>query len=123
MKVGIVLRWVDPRLEDWPEDEPLPETLWGPRLRLHNELEIKVMQVVFDLEDYRTGALKRLLVYTGSVKNDMTLRDFPLDIDAVSLQFRTSSDFLTRDEKRSGARVTGQIYQLWWPSAAKDRLR
>jgi hypothetical protein len=120
VKIGVIARWYDQRMIGRRE---VPDKLWGPYVRLSNELDIRVTQVVFDIEDSATGLMKRLLIYTGLVKNSMTLSDFPVDISFVELIFRTSSDYMTCDFKRSGARATGQTYQLWWPDDAAQRIR
>lgn len=123
VKLGVVLYWYDDRMIGWKDGAAPPNELWGPCLRLSNEIAIAVTQVVFDLEQPRTGRMKRVLNYTGLVKLDMTLEAFPFDISSVGISFRTSSDFLSHDMTHRGARSAGQVYQLWWPEDAKNRLR
>mmetsp|Transcript_15283 Transcript_15283/g.46652 ORF Transcript_15283/g.46652 Transcript_15283/m.46652 type:complete len:449 (-) Transcript_15283:228-1574(-) len=115
--------WIDPRLipastGEEPKDVPL--NLWGPKLRLHNALEVKEEQIVFDIEDPKLGKLKRVITYTGSVENYMDLSDFPFDMDDLELIFRTSSDYATLDQKRSGAKSRGQVYCLRWNKDSRN---
>lgn len=95
IKCGVVLYWRDRRLSEmWSSGDDgacragrftLPGKLWGPRLRLHNALDVRVDQVFFDLVRPAEGLLRRMLVYTGTIINSMDLRDFPFDIDEVEV--------------------------------------
>jgi hypothetical protein len=94
--------------------QQLPKTLWGPCIDLPDQAQdaFEVKQYAFALTDSSTGRLKRDYVYSGQVDNHMNLRKFPMDLDAVRLNFPTTSTWESRDGSTNGEETHGTSYRL-----------
>jgi len=124
VKFGVVMWWIDERIKELNlgRGGTLPKNMWGPKLRVHNGIDLAERQIVFDVEDMDRCKIKRLITYTGTVENAMQLEDFPFDLDDLDIILRTSSDFMTKDGEISGALPAGQIYRLIWKQGAKEQF-
>ena len=60
---------------------------------------MQIELVKFSVVDRKAGRTKRTIVDTGTVGSPMQLRDFPFDMDEITVMFRTV---------RSGARSTAR---------------
>mmetsp|Transcript_68784 Transcript_68784/g.201446 ORF Transcript_68784/g.201446 Transcript_68784/m.201446 type:complete len:371 (+) Transcript_68784:56-1168(+) len=111
VSIGIMFYWTDSRLEGWTGN--LPPTLWGPACWLFNALTdlVEVTQD-FDLDDASTGRMKRYCRYMGTIDfKQMQLQDFPMDVNAINLTFRTASHWTSLDGKK-GDLARGRSYKL-----------
>ena len=71
-RVFVTLFWNDPRLVGHPGDEPLPDSLWGPRVGCLNGREVQQKQEMFRLLS-SNGRLARGFLIEGTVDNPMHL--------------------------------------------------
>eukprot|EP01048_Picozoa_sp_COSAG05_P025547 COSAG05_NODE_6550_length_939_cov_1.515476_1_plen_131_part_10 len=86
IKIYVIVYWTDPRLAGWTGD--LPPQLWGPHLTLQNasaDNDVQDTHAVFDFADRKVGRLKRVRLLCGTVENSMDLKDFPFDMDDISV--------------------------------------
>ena len=111
IKVALVMYWNDERLIGW-DNAALPPMLWGPWPGLTNELNVTTEQAAFVVTDPSKGRLKRVIIFSGQVSNPMDLRDFPMDVDSIDLDFVTSSHWKTFDQSLDGGRPSGVSYRL-----------
>eukprot|EP01047_Picozoa_sp_COSAG01_P052080 COSAG01_NODE_5441_length_4262_cov_66.548883_2_plen_516_part_00 len=111
IKVALVMHWSDPRMVGW-SGSVLPPTLWGPWPGLTNDISVTAEQAAFVLKEPDEGRLKRVVLYTGQASNPMDLRDFPMDVDSIDLDFVTSSHWKTWDRSLGGGRPKGISYRL-----------
>ena len=111
IKVALVMYWNDERLIGW-DNAALPPMLWGPWPGLTNELNVTTEQAAFVVTDPSKGRLKRVIIFSGQVSNPMDLRDFPMDVDSIDLDFVTSSHWKTFDQSLDGGRPAGVSYRL-----------
>lgn len=109
--VGIMFYWTDPRLVGWKGH--LPSNLWGPTCWLFNALSdlVEVPQD-FQLADASKGRMQRYTRFMGTIDfKQMLLEDFPLDVNAIDLTFRTASHWASPDGQK-GSRASGKSYSL-----------
>ena len=59
VKLGTSCYWTDPRLAGWPDNKPLPASLWGPKLSMTNELALEESPGYTVLVDPASGRLRR----------------------------------------------------------------
>ena len=114
IKLDVVLYWTDPRMIGWPEDHAdLPPKLWGPTMELVNALgDMQNESLVFSVVDAKTGRMKRAFGFTGVIENPMNLRDFPFDMDDITIMFATRSHWSTFDGETGGDVAKGMTYRL-----------
>eukprot|EP01043_Picozoa_sp_COSAG02_P072417 COSAG02_NODE_13637_length_1368_cov_2.997955_1_plen_348_part_10 len=103
VRIDVVMYWNDPRLCGWDEEEDLPGTLWGPRLRARGGETLSEQDNSFNIIDYEKGRCKRSRAYVILLDNLMDLHHFPFDMDDVELLFVTTSDWCTYDNGRIGS--------------------
>jgi len=134
VSVGVAFYWTDTRLVGWEQDA-LPGHLWGPRLWCFNGLQdFASMYQDFVLLDPPSGRMKRYCRYSGTVDNQMHLKDFPFDVDTIDLTFRTASHWRSGDGGQEGdlgkgksyrirpisSPVEGKLFQLLWDGALPE---
>ena len=118
IKMGVVFYWTDPRLERWTaggdHGRRLPPKLWGPTLVLGNGKDVTCEHFDFSLVKpwEGTGRLKRVINWSGTIANPMSLRNFPFDIDDVAVNFYSNSHYVTLDFEESNGLSSGRSYHL-----------
>eukprot|EP00449_Zooxanthella_nutricula_P007745 CAMPEP_0198499414 /NCGR_PEP_ID=MMETSP1462-20131121/7595_1 /TAXON_ID=1333877 /ORGANISM="Brandtodinium nutriculum, Strain RCC3387" /LENGTH=465 /DNA_ID=CAMNT_0044228389 /DNA_START=46 /DNA_END=1443 /DNA_ORIENTATION=+ len=93
IKVAVWLQWNDPRLPDNSRRDVFPADLWSPHLTMSptkGEIKATVKEFARDIHDNQPGDLYKLIEFEGYIYNDMDLRAFPFDSDAV--EFTLSAD-------------------------------
>eukprot|EP00965_Chrysotila_dentata_P004181 134845-Pleurochrysis_carterae.AAC.1 len=90
---AIYMRWYDPALihaskQQFRRTVHEYEQLWSPGLEVNNGVELREMwdgNTSWNLKDYETGEMKYSQRYFGIVANQMDLRAFPFDADAIPI--------------------------------------
>ena len=108
VRIDVITYWTDPRLKGWEKGEPLPELLWGPRLRVKGGEVSEEVDNSFNLVNHATGRCKRSRGYVILLDNKMDLREFPFDMDDIELLFLTTSDWCSYNNKRLGSVASGK---------------
>jgi hypothetical protein len=102
-----------------PDPEELPDDLWGPSLR------VRAVSKAIGLELQKTrhpirymrgqarshGRLQRQLHFAGYIHNPMDLSDFPLDVDAVTFELYTESNWHSSSSAQVGQHAR-RLYAL-----------
>jgi uncharacterized Tic20 family protein len=112
VKFGVVFYWNDSRVAG--ADSPLlPKNLWGPEISIISAMgKIDCEYEQFAFLDRKAGRLKRIINYGVSVPFSMNLRDFPFDIQTLTVDIATISHWSLRDRSDHGSLPKGQSYSL-----------
>ena len=100
VRIGVWCNWKDHRLAGRSRMDPLPDTLWSPRLTVaeslgdfnRNTCELTLTIGTLD------GQLYSLTWYEGTLKNPMDLHLFPLDTDTLHITFFASECYRRNGE-------------------------
>ena len=105
IKCMVTLEWHDPRAVGWKGSAMIPGG-WGVQCRLLNSVG-DMQRTLGDVKvaDKATGLMQRQLWFEGSVSNFMDVKNFPLDVDDVVINFVVSEGCPCRNGEAVGSRV------------------
>ena len=100
VRIGVWCDWKDHRLAGRSRIDPLPPRLWSPRFTVFESLgDFNRSTCEFDLKRGTIdGHLYTLTWYTGTIKNRMDFRLFPLDVDTLHITFFASECYRLNGE-------------------------
>lgn len=96
IRFSVVFFWNDPRMAGF--DSPLlPQDLWGPELVVKNSIGPVTQDCeLFMVSNVADGRVKRIMNYESRVAMPMNLKEFPFDVQALTVEMISVSHVKTK---------------------------